>query len=154
MKTYTYFVIFSIDQEKFAVPYESVIEATKSVEIIPLPYLTRRIHGIINFHGKIIPVINLRKILRKTEKNISITDSLIVVNSIENALIAIVADAVHELFRPHQKDITKIDEILPSYTFYEGTIKAGDILIPIVNTDKLLGKKDKLKLEEENLTIN
>ena len=152
MKNYTYFVLFSIDSDKFAIPYEKVIEATKSVEITTLPYQTKRLNGIINFHGKIIPVVNIRKIMMRPEKQLSISDSFIMLTTSDNSMMAIIADSVHELIKPESGKITDIESILPDYDLYEGTIKSAETLIPIINTDKLMSKKEKAVLESTNLT--
>lgn len=147
MKNYTYFVLFTIDSDKFAIPYEKVIEATKSAEITPLPYPTKRILGIVNFHGRITPVVNIRKLMKRADKELDISDNFIILNTSDNSSLAIIADSVHELIKPKATEITDIGEILPDYELYEGTIKMGDSLIPIINADKLLSRNEKIKLD-------
>lgn len=147
MKDYTYFVLFSIDSDKFAIPYERVIEATKSAEITPLPYPTKRILGIVNFHGKIAPVINIRKLMKRQENELELSNSFIFLNSQNGSSMAIIADMVHELVKPPPESITAMDSILPDYDLYEGTIKIGELLVPILNVEKLLSKKEKATFE-------
>lgn len=147
MKAYTYFVLFTIGSDKFAIPYERVIEATKSAEITPLPYPTKRILGIVNFHGRITPVVNLRKLMKRDDKELEISDNFIILNTSDNSSVAIIADLVLELIRPNASEITDIETILPDYDIYEGTIKMSDSLVPILNVDRLLSRNAKSKLE-------
>lgn len=147
MKSYTYFVLFTIDSDKFALPYEKVIEATKSAEITPLPYPTKRILGIVNFHGRITPVVNLRKLMKRQDKELDIADNFIITRTSDNSSLAIIADSIQELINPSTSEITDIKEILPGYELYEGTIKMDDSLIPIINIDTLLSRNEKAKFE-------
>ncbi|MEI6055431.1 MAG: chemotaxis protein CheW [Lentisphaerota bacterium] len=147
MKVYTYFVLFTIDSDKFAIPYERVIEATKSAEITPLPYPTKRILGIVNFHGRITPVVNLRKLMKRDDKELDISDNFIILKTSDNSFVALIADSVQELIRPNTSEITDIKEILLDYELYEGTIKMSGALVPIINVDNLLSKNEKSKLE-------
>jgi len=51
---------FHLDDQRFAVPLPASVRVERAVAITPLPKAPDIVMGIINFHGQIIPVVNIR----------------------------------------------------------------------------------------------
>jgi purine-binding chemotaxis protein CheW len=54
--------VFSLDAQPFALPLAVVERVVRAVAVTPLPRMPQIILGVINLQGRIIPVINLRKL--------------------------------------------------------------------------------------------
>ncbi len=51
---------FGVDRYKFAIPLNCVDRVIRAVEIKPAPDAFPLLHGFINYHGEIVPVLNFR----------------------------------------------------------------------------------------------
>ncbi len=58
------FLGFYLERELFGVPLKEVVEISRLLPIVPVPFSSSLILGVINVRGEIIPVVDLRKILR------------------------------------------------------------------------------------------
>ncbi|MBA7536340.1 hypothetical protein ES705_28603 [subsurface metagenome] len=54
-------VAFTLDNQKYALHLSAVETIIRAVEFTALPKAPKIVNGIVNFHGKIIPVFNIRK---------------------------------------------------------------------------------------------
>jgi chemotaxis signal transduction protein len=72
-------VAFRIDAEEFAVDIASVHEINRITEITRIPNAPSHVQGVINLRGKIVPVVNLRKMLGFERKDADAQSRMIVV---------------------------------------------------------------------------
>jgi chemotaxis signal transduction protein len=56
-------VIFRLFQQILALPIEPIFEIVEMVTILPLPKPEAPIEGVINVHGKMVPVVDLHRLL-------------------------------------------------------------------------------------------
>lgn len=61
------FLLFSIDDDFFAISLTAVLEIIDSLVCTPVPFVPEYIDGLINVKGKVIPQINLQKLLFKNK---------------------------------------------------------------------------------------
>jgi len=73
-------VVFILDEQEFAVHLSSVEGVVRIVEITPLPKAPDIVSGIINYKGAIIPVMNVRRRCTIQEREIELSDQLIIAN--------------------------------------------------------------------------
>src|SRR5271157_2301250 len=71
-------VVFTLDGLFYAVSLSVVSRVIRAVEITPLPKAPSIVLGVINLGGRIIPVVNIRKRFRLPERELELTDQLIV----------------------------------------------------------------------------
>lgn len=71
-------VLFYLDEQKFAVPADCVIEIVRAVSITKVPEAPEIVEGIFNYRGKIIPLLDIRKRFNLPERSLSHTDYFIV----------------------------------------------------------------------------
>ena len=140
-------IIFEIEDQKYALPCSIVSKIINSVLITPLPHTPKKILGIINIHGDIVPILNIRHIMELPPKDIRLTDKIIVIKT-ETRLIAFIADTVEELAEIDDDKYVNMDEIIPNPDIYDGTIKLDYGLIMIYNAEKFL------TLNEEEILDN
>ncbi|MCF7790405.1 MAG: chemotaxis protein CheW [Victivallales bacterium] len=140
-------VIFELEQQKYALPTESVEKIVNAVKITSLPHTPDKIQGIINVHGKVVAVIDIRKIMDLPTKTLELSDKIIITKT-KKRQIAFVVDSVLELAEIKEDRIVKMEEVVSDPDIYDGTIKTSKGLIIVYNTAKFLSLEDEEALEK------
>jgi len=71
-------IVFTLDAQRYALHLSAVERAIRMVEITPLPKAPEIVIGVVNIHGAVIPVLNIRKRFRLPEREPDLGDQLIV----------------------------------------------------------------------------
>lgn len=129
--------IFSLDGQSLALAVASVDTVVQAVEIAPLPGAPAGVRGIINVHGEVIPVFDLRVRFGAAERPLRLTDHLVIART-SRRKVALVVDAAIEVVNADEMRIVGAGEILPEFGAIEGVMKlAGDIVL-IHDLDRFL----------------
>ncbi|MDP3130619.1 MAG: chemotaxis protein CheW [Bacillota bacterium] len=91
--TTVWYLVFSLDGQRFAVAVRSVKRVVRMVEITPLHAESQYLRGVIDVEGIIVPAYDTRRILGLPEKDIDLTDHLIIATVGERSL-ALIVDSV------------------------------------------------------------
>ena len=135
------FVVFTLNDQKFALPLGAVEKIAQAAEIIPLPKAPDIVMGVINVQGRVVPVVNIRRRFRLPERDINVKDHFIVCRA--NALnVAILVDTVLDIIDCSEKDIIGQTTILTDIEYIEGVIKSPEGMILIHDLDKFLSGKE------------
>lgn len=108
---FTEILVFCIENQKFAINLQKVdcvIRAQAITKIADMPYF---IEGVLDFHGEVIPVVNLRKKFSYQNVDLKIDDRFIIINSSLKKL-ALIVDEVEEVLSPNINDIISSKEII------------------------------------------
>src|SRR5690242_16165329 len=92
-------MVFSLDDQYYALPLTFIDKVLQSVAITHVPKGYDNLLGIVNVHGEIMPVIDIRKIFGIPAKKIHLHDRFIVCD-IQNKIlknIIIIADSIINL---------------------------------------------------------
>ena len=143
MKRPDFLVIFTLDDQRYALPLPMAERVVRMVAITPLPNAPDIILGVVNYQGRVIPVINVRRRFRLPEREIALTDQLVVAHTARRP-VALVADAVLDVIASSAQNLIATENILPKVEYVDGVVKLTDGLILIHDLDKFLS------LEEEN----
>ena len=147
MSDKSHFVIFTLDDQRFAVPLDVIDKIVRAVDILPIPKAPDVIQGIINIQGRIIPVVNLRKRFRIADKSLSIDDHLIIGRSAKRTL-AILVDTVQDIVESQQNEIVAPDEILDEMQHIKGVMKLENGMILIHDLEHVLSEEEDSHLEK------
>lgn len=124
-----YLVVFSLDEQKFAMDLNYVEKIAQVTEIMPLPKAPDIVMGVINVQGRIVPVVNIRKRFQLPEHEIELDDHFII-GKTEILNIAILVDSVLDIIEHSDDDIIEQKNILPNIDHIEGIVKSkGDMII-------------------------
>ena len=96
-------VLFSLDQPRYALPVSDVVKVERAVEITPVPKAPPSVSGVIDFHGDIIPVLDLRKLLGLPPREIHLEDQFIITRTSQR-LVVLVADSVAGVYDHDEND--------------------------------------------------
>ncbi len=135
MGTETRFLILSLEGESYAIPVAKVAEITVPRDMQKNGNLTEVFEGSVEFRGKRIPVLNLRKIFKLSGSPGSI---LLIVKS-GRGDIGMLVDAVTEILDAGKKPLPIPQAVLnPSLPYYRGILRHKGNLVLLLNEDGLL----------------
>lgn len=100
------FLTFFIDYHRFAIPVKDVEKVERAVTITPVPESGESMYGVFNYHGTLLPVINLRSKFSIEPKEINYKQRLLIVNTPLRQL-AIVVDDVGEVSTVCKEDLSE-----------------------------------------------
>lgn len=141
------FLSFRIGKETFAVSVLKVLEVLQEQHITEVPNTTDFIEGVINFRGKITPVIDTRAKFNlekreEGEKHVVIVFDILVEN--KKMIIGAMADSVHDVISFSEEDILAVPELGYSYNtnFLTGMLKNENSFTMILDIDKVFSVQD------------
>jgi len=143
MKKPNHLIVFVLDRQRYALQLSMVDRVVRMVAITPLPKVPDIVLGVVNVQGQVIPVINMRRRFSLPEREIVLTDQLVVAHTARRT-VALVADAVLDVIASPAQSLIETEDILPKIEYVDGVIKLADGMILIHDLDSFLS------LEEEN----
>jgi purine-binding chemotaxis protein CheW len=138
---------FFLDGQEFALHLSSVESVVHIVEITPLPKVPDIVSGVIDYKGHIIPVMNVRRRFHLQEREIELSDQLIIADT-STRKVALLVDHVSRVVECLQGEIVKSKTILPELPYIEGVVKLEDGMILIHNLDQFLSLEEGKELDK------
>ncbi|HEY5996066.1 MAG TPA: chemotaxis protein CheW [Candidatus Deferrimicrobiaceae bacterium] len=140
------FFLFSIEEHHFALELPCVERVVSAVAVTPLSEGPGTVLGVINLHGKIIPVVDLRGRLGFPPRQVRLDDTLVIAHTARRKL-AFFADAVEGVIEGTEGAVTNGSDVVPGLEFVQGVMQVRDNLVLIHDLDRLLSIDDQEKLE-------
>lgn len=135
MEEKTRFLILLLQGESFAIPISSLLEITVPRNIQKDQKLSEIFEGKIDYRGKMIPVVNLKKVLKLPG---SPGGGLVVVKS-GKGVLGLLVDSAKELLETAQKPIPMPRGVLnSSVNYFAGILRSNEDLVLLLNEDGLL----------------
>lgn len=119
-----------ISGQRYGIPTSDIMEIVRAATLVNLPKVPPIVEGILNFHGRVVPVLDIRKRFRLPAKQIEHTDHLIVVRA-GARLVALRADQATEILRLDPADIVDTAKVAPNVQYVTGVAKLPDGLLLI-----------------------
>lgn len=120
-----YFLCFTLENQRFALRVEQVDRVLRAAEITPIPDAPKQITGVLNYHGKMILILNFRERLGLPLKELD-PDDFIIISQTSKRLIGIVVNQIEVVTPYSEHDITFSQELLSGSTYIEGVIRLSD----------------------------
>lgn len=143
----TELVVFLLDDRRYALPLAVVDRVIRSVEVTTLPNAPSVVHGAINVHGRVLPVLNVRKRFHLPEREITPADWFLLAHT-DRRLLALVVDASEGVVERLHEDIVASTEIAPGLDAFPGVIGMADGLLLIHDLEKFLSLDETRALDE------
>lgn len=140
-------VVFALEDQRYALHLSAVERIVRAVEMTPLPKAPEIVIGVINVQGRIIPVFNIRRRFHLPEREIELSDQLIIANTARRT-VALVVDTVDGVIERLSEEVTPADQVLPRIEYVEGIVKLENGLVLIHDLDKFLSIDEETKLDE------
>ena len=121
--------------ETFAIPITSLLEITAPRNIQKDPNLSEIFEGKCEYRGRMIPVVNLKKVL-KIPGN---AGASLIVTRCAKGIIGLLVDSAKELLDTREKPAPLPAGIVnPSLQYYAGVLRNGEDLVLLLNEDGLV----------------
>ncbi|MDB5991454.1 MAG: chemotaxis protein CheW [Herbaspirillum sp.] len=147
MKKSNFLVVFTLDHQRYALPLHAAQRVVRMVAITPLPNAPDSILGVVDFHGQVIPIINVRWRFGLPERAIALTDHLLIAHTARRS-VALVVDIVLDVVANAEQKLIDTENILPRIAYVEGVVKLPDGLIFIHDLDTFLSLEEESVLDQ------
>jgi purine-binding chemotaxis protein CheW len=140
-------LVFSLDDQRYALDLSVVQRVARMVEITPLPKAPEIVLGVVNLQGDVIPVVNIRKRFGLPEREISLSDALIFARTGRRRL-AVVADSVSSVIQSGPEQIVRPERIAPGIQYVAGVVKLPDGMLLIHDLAKFFSLDEEMMLDQ------
>ena len=139
-------VLFRLDEQRYALYLPAVERVVRAVEVTPLPKAPEIVLGVINAHGQVIPVVDVRKRFCLPEREMELDDHIMIART-PKRLLALPVDSVEGVVAYPEEQVVVSEKIVPGMEYVEGVLKLPDGLILIHNLEKFLSLKEEKVLD-------
>jgi purine-binding chemotaxis protein CheW len=138
-------LVFRVRDYRFAVHVQTVEKVVSSLEISALPGAPDAVAGVFNFHGTVIPVLDLNLRIDGQAAKPSLDAQLLIVRTPARQL-AILADEVLDIVAIPADKIVSRKALVPGVGLVSGVAAAPDGLIFIQDADSFLMQAEEMRL--------
>lgn len=139
-------VVFTLDEPRYALYLSAVERIVRAVEITPLPKAPEIVLGVINAHGWILPVLDIRKRFRLPAQEMKPDDRFIIART-ERQQVALVVDSVIGVHKLTETEMVSAKEALPFAQYLKGVAKVENNLVLIHDLDQFLSLDEEEALD-------
>jgi len=139
-------VLFTLDEQRYSLPLVDVEKVVPAVYVTPLPLAPDIVTGIIDVHGQVVPVINLRRRFHLPERTLELTDQFIIAHT-SRRTVALTVDMVSGVIDIPQRAIVHRTDILPSIEHVAGVVTQEDGVLLIHDLEACLSFDEERALE-------
>lgn len=105
-------VTFRLARQIYALPIEPIVRIIEMVTITPLPQVGGSVEGVINMHGRTVPVINLRRHFGFPEIPFALRTPIIILK-VGGQTFGLIVDEVIDVLNLLPQQVSRVAEILP-----------------------------------------
>lgn len=140
-------VLFKLADLHYGLALSAVERVVRVVEVTPLPKAPEIVIGVVNVAGTVIPVINMRRRFRLWERDIVLSDQLVIAHTTRRT-VALLVDSVIGVLAYLEQRAVPAQDVLPDLTYVESIVKLGDGLVFIHNLDTFLSLDEEARLDQ------
>jgi purine-binding chemotaxis protein CheW len=137
----TAILTFVLAGQEYGLPIHDVVQIIEMVAIVNLPRLPQHVQGIINFHGQVTAVVDVRVCLGLPFQPYHLHTPIILANCMDQ-LLALVVDEVVAV----KEMATVISSNQTHNTLLTGIAQINQHLIPMLNLTTLLSEEDQAQV--------
>jgi purine-binding chemotaxis protein CheW len=141
-------LVFRVASEELGLDISCVREVLRPQEVYPLPKAPPFIEGVINLRGHIVALIDLRKRLTAKEMGDE-TNKRIIVCRVNRFIVGLTVNSLKEIIALSKEDIKPLPEVVSMQMETDmllGIARVGERIIPILNLEHILTKKEVTEL--------
>ncbi len=150
----TLMLLLKAGDETYAMEATRVIAVVPMVETRPLPHAPSHVAGVINYHGTLVPLIDLSQWLwgQACRRRMSTRIILVRRDSADGVsqVHGLQAERVTETIRVQEEDFIPGDVSLAETPFVRGAIMHGGRIIACLQLDRLLSESMRFSLSSDS----
>jgi len=139
-------VVVTLGDRRYGLPLSAVERIVRVVDVTSLPKGPDIVIGLVNVQGRVIPVINVRRRFHLPEREIVLTDQMVIARTTRRS-VALVVDSVTGVLEYSEHEAVEAQDVLPGLQYVEGVVKLDDGLILVHNLDKFLSLEEEAVLD-------
>ena len=140
-------VVFRLDERRYALPLAVVERVIRAVDVTPLPKAPPIVLGAINMHGRVLPVLNVRRRFLVAERAIGPDDWFLLAHTSQHTVVLVVDESEGVVERP-QAEIVQSTQIVPGLEHFPGVLTLDDGLVLIHDLERFLSLDETRALDE------
>lgn len=140
-------VVFGIGGQRYALPLLAVERVLPMVAVSPLPKAPSVALGVINLHGQVVPVLNIRSRFGLPPRHYGLAGHLLVART-DRRILALPVDEVFGVKEAAAETVTPPGAVLPGLGYVAGIVTLADGLIFIHDLDTCLSLDEERRLAE------
>jgi purine-binding chemotaxis protein CheW len=140
-------VVFRLDERRYALPLAAVERVVRAVDVTPLPKAPPIVLGAINVHGRVLPVLNVRRRFLMPDREICPADWFLLAHTARHTVVLVVDESEGMLERP-QAEIVLSTQIVPGLEPFPGVLRLDDGLVVIHDLERFLSLDEARALDE------
>lgn len=140
-------VPFTLDDRRCALRLDVVVRVEQAVRITPLPDAPPVVLGLVDWHGTLVPVVDLRVRFGMPSRPERAEDHLVVART-SRRLLAVLADAVEPVVEVDAAGLLPLDDMIPGATAVAGVARLADGLVVVHDLDTALSLDDETALDQ------
>ncbi len=140
------FLIFELGGRRYGLPVADVREIVRAVPLVPLPGAPAVIEGVINLHGRVIPVLDLRRRYRLPAKPLELTDHFVIAR-VADLLVALRVDRAMDFVQLVASDVEDIPGVSSSERRTRIARLPNDLVL-IQDLRTLLSESESARIED------
>lgn len=139
-------LVYLLGDERYALRVAAVERIVRAVEVTPLREGPPAVMGFVNLAGAVVPVVNARRLFGLPERDIELTDRLIVVRTSMRP-VALLVDHVMGVVERSPESLVAAEGLVPGLEHVHGVTRMEDALVLIQNLDEVLTPERAQRLE-------
>ncbi|CAN5918447.1 chemotaxis protein CheW [soil metagenome] len=132
------FMVFRLNNQRYALPLVSIERIVRAVEVTALPGGLQMVLGVMNIAGRILPVLSLRQLFGLPERQIMPADQFVIASTGQRT-VALVIDEAEGVIERSVSEIANSAQIVPGFKQVLGVVKVEDELVLILDPENWLG---------------
>ena len=146
------YLTFKVNDNTFGIHVEKVIEIKEYTEPENIPETLPYVMGVLDYRDEVIPLIDTAEKFNLGKINVTPQTCIIVIeviNEQKNSIskVGIIVDTVSDVFEPELELLKPIEnDYKPKYI--SSTYKLNDVLVMILDSNKIFSEKDIIELDK------
>jgi purine-binding chemotaxis protein CheW len=140
-------LVFALDEQRYGLPLASTERVLAALEITPLPHAPPIVSGIFNYHGRIIPVFNVRHRFGRPARAIS-PDQQFIIARTSGRSVALVVDSTHGVVALSKAERVSSSAVLHDLPYVQGVMRMPDGLVLVHDLETFLSLEEAAALND------
>jgi len=140
-------LIFDVERHRYAVRADDVHAVLRATAIVSLPDAPPVVQGVIDYHGRILPVFDLRTRFGAARRPLQADEQFIVVLAAER-MVALRTDRAVGLVRLDDASIHSLNAVSAAGQYVEGLATLPDGLVLIADVHAFLSASETMMLDD------
>lgn len=140
-------VVFSLDNGRYALPLSATVRIVRAAEITPLPAAPPNVLGALNVAGEVLPVFNMRRRFGLPERPLAPADHLLIARTEDRTVMLTIDSALGVIEHPDAA-VVEAERITSDLAHIRGVLPLEDGLVLIHDLGQFLSPDEILQLDD------